>query len=287
MSNNRVVLIVVDALRFDTACTHMGYMQHLVERGVAARYEVRSEVPSLSRPLYETILTGTPPIIHGVTSNRTVRLSNQTSLFHLAKSSGKTTAAAAYYWVSELYNRAPFQHFEDRIQLDMDLPIENGLFYFEDHYPDSHLFAEAAWLMDQKEPDFLYIHPMNVDDDGHKFTADSKEYRNRVLAVDGLLSLFIPKCLEQGYEVIVTADHGMTNDGNHGGNTVEDRHVPMFVLSKLVKAGINEGVVSQLQVAPLVCRLLDIEPSEEMVPLLLDGVRSFNQQGLGVVASRL
>jgi predicted AlkP superfamily pyrophosphatase or phosphodiesterase len=276
MSNNRVVLIVVDALRFDTACTHMGYMQHLVERGVAARYEVRSEVPSLSRPLYETILTGTPPIIHGVTSNRTVRLSNQTSLFHLAQSSGKKTAAAAYYWVSELYNRAPFQHFEDRIQLDTDLPIENGLFYFEDHYPDSHLFAEAAWLMDQKKPDFLYIHPMNVDDDGHKFTADSKEYRNRVLAVDGLLSLFIPKCLEQGYEVIVTADHGMTNDGNHGGNTVEDRHVPMFVLSKLVKAGINEGVVSQLQVAPLVCRLLDIEPSEEMVPLLLDGVRSIH-----------
>jgi predicted AlkP superfamily pyrophosphatase or phosphodiesterase len=273
MSNNRVVLIVVDALRFDTACSHMGYMQHLVERGVASRYEVRSEVPSLSRPLYETILTGTPPIIHGVTSNRTVRLSNQTSLFHLAQSSGKKTAAAAYYWVSELYNRAPFQHFEDRIQLDTDLPIENGLFYFEDHYPDSHLFAEAAWLMDQKKPDFLYIHPMNVDDDGHKFTADSKEYRNRVLAVDGLLSLFIPKCLEQGYEVIVTADHGMTNDGNHGGNTVEDRHVPMFVLSKLVKAGINEGVVSQLQVAPLVCRLLDIEPSEEMVPLLLDGVR--------------
>ena len=277
MSNNRVVLIVIDALRFDTACTHMGYMQHLVERGVAARYEVRSEVPSLSRPLYETILTGTPPIIHGVTSNRTVRLSNQTSLFHLAKSSGKTTAAAAYYWVSELYNRAPFKHFEDRIQLDKDLPIENGLFYFEDHYPDSHLFAEAAWLMDQKEPDFLYIHPMNVDDDGHKFTADSKEYRNRVLAVDGLLSIFIPKCLEQGYEVIVTADHGMTNDGNHGGNTVEDRHVPMFVLSKQVKPGINEGIVSQLQVAPLVCHLLDIESSEEMVPLLLDGVQSIHR----------
>lgn len=273
MSNNRVVLIVVDALRYDTACTHMGYMQHLVERDAAARYEVRSEVPSLSRPLYETILTGTPPIIHGVTNNATVRLSNQVSLFHLAKSSGKSTAAAAYYWVSELYNRAPFNHFEDRIQLNSELPIENGLFYFEDHYPDSHLFAEAAWLMDEKQPDFLYIHPMNVDDDGHKFTADSKEYRNRVLAVDAILSMFIPKCLERGYDVIVTADHGMTSDGNHGGNTIADRHVPMFVLSKQVKPGINEGIISQLQVAPLVCQLLNIKPSEEMVPILLNGVR--------------
>lgn len=61
MQNNKVVLIVIDALRFDTACTHMGFLHHLVERQVAARYKVCSEVPSLSRPLYETILTGTPP----------------------------------------------------------------------------------------------------------------------------------------------------------------------------------------------------------------------------------
>ncbi|WP_256204080.1 alkaline phosphatase family protein [Planococcus faecalis] len=66
MATNRVVLIVIDALRFDTACSHMGYLQHLVEHEKAARYKVRSEVPSLSRPLYETILTGTPPVVHGL-----------------------------------------------------------------------------------------------------------------------------------------------------------------------------------------------------------------------------
>lgn len=271
MATSRVVLIVIDALRFDTACSHMGYMQHLVESEVAARYEVRSEVPALSRPLYETILTGTPPIVHGIHSNRTVRLSTQQSLFHLAKSNGKKTAAAAYHWVSELYNSAPFQVMQDRIQLDTELPIENGLFYFEDHYPDSHLFTEASWLMKQKEPDFLYIHPMNVDDDGHKFTADSKEYRNRVLSVDALLSMFLPLCQERGYDVIVTADHGMTADGNHGGNTVADRHVPLFIVSDKVAAETSDKLISQLEIAPLVCRLLGIEPSEAMVSLTLAG----------------
>ncbi|ANU14462.1 hypothetical protein B481_0221 [Planococcus halocryophilus Or1] len=270
MATNRVVLIVVDALRFDTACSHMGYMQHLIENGKAARYKVRSEVPSLSRPLYETILTGTPPVVHGINSNRTVRLSTQQSLFHLAKNSGKTTAAAAYYWVSELYNSAPFNEMQDRIQLDTKLLIENGLFYFEDHYPDSHLFAEASWLMEKKQPDFLYIHPMNVDDDGHKFTADSKEYRNRVLSVDALLSVFLPLCKEQGYDVIITADHGMTADGNHGGNTAEDRHVPLFVMSEKIAAGISDELLSQLMIAPLACRLLEIEPSKAMVPLKME-----------------
>lgn len=270
MATNRVVLIVIDALRFDTACSHMGYLQHLVEHEKAARYKVRSEVPSLSRPLYETILTGTPPIVHGVNSNRTVRLSTQQSLFHLAKDGGKTTAAAAYHWVSELYNSAPFNEIQDRIQLDTELPIENGFFYFEDHYPDSHLFAEASWLMEKKQPDFLYIHPMNVDDDGHKFTADSKEYRNRVLAVDALLSTFIPLCKERGYDIIITADHGMTADGNHGGNTAEDRHVPLFIVSEKITAGIADELVSQLMIAPLVCQLLEIEPSKAMLPLQLE-----------------
>lgn len=285
MATNRVVLIVVDALRFDAACSHMGYMQHLIESGAVARYKVRSEVPALSRPLYETILTGTPPIVHGINSNRTVRLSTRESLFHLAKNSGKKTAAAAYHWVSELYNSAPFNVLQDRIQLDTGLPIENGLFYFEDHYPDSHLFAEAFWLLEQKEPDFLYIHPMNVDDDGHKFTADSKEYRNRVLSVDAVLSEFLPLCKDRGYDVIVTADHGMTADGSHGGNTPEDRHVPLFVISDKVAAGVSDELVSQLQIAPLVCRLLEIEPAESMASLTLEGCSQAEESALPKVGN--
>ncbi|MBM7647480.1 putative AlkP superfamily pyrophosphatase or phosphodiesterase [Bacillus ectoiniformans] len=265
-------MIVVDALRFDTACTHMGFMQHLVEQKAAARYEVKSEVPSLSRPLYETILTGTPPLVHGIVGNSVVRLSTQESVFHLARRSGKTTAAAAYYWVSELYNHAPFRHGMDRIQLDKEAPIENGVFYFEDHYPDSHLFAEAEWLVTEKQPDFLYIHPMNVDDDGHKFTADSVSYRNRVLKTDGLLALSLPKWIEKGYDIIVTGDHGMTSDGNHGGNTREDRHVPLFVISNKVQPMIHDQFVSQLQMAPLACHLLGVEPSSVMDALNIPGL---------------
>jgi len=35
--------------------------------------------------------------------------------------------------------------------------------------------------------------------------------------------------------------------------------------------------ISQLKAAPLVCHLLDIEPSEEMVPLLLNGIQSLKE----------
>jgi hypothetical protein len=49
-----------------------------------------------------------PPIDSGIVHNNVSRLSNQRSIFHYARDAGLKTAAAAYHWVSELYNRSPF-----------------------------------------------------------------------------------------------------------------------------------------------------------------------------------
>ncbi|MED1802006.1 alkaline phosphatase family protein [Brevibacillus porteri] len=267
MCASKLAMIVLDGLRFDTAISHMGYLHHLVEYGIAARFQVRSELPSLSRPLYEVLLTGTPVWKNGISSNQVVRLSHQESLFHLTQKNGMSNAAAAYCWVSELYNKAPFNPFHDRIQLNTDKPIQNGMFYWEDHYPDTHLFADANFLLNGYNPDFLYVHSMNIDDDGHKHTADSARYRNRVLAADSILANVLPAWIDAGYQIIVTADHGMTADGNHGGTSSADRDVPLFVISNLISPGIREEAIPQLQVAPLACHLLGISPSKEMQPL--------------------
>ena len=67
---NKVILIVSDALRDDTAEKQMGYLQSLVEAKNASRYTVIAELPTVSRPLYETIQTGVSPLEHGITSNK-------------------------------------------------------------------------------------------------------------------------------------------------------------------------------------------------------------------------
>lgn len=272
--SNKLAFIMIDGLRYDTAVSQMGYMHHLVEYGKAARFKVKSELPSLSRPLYEVLLTGTPVYKNGITTNQTVRLSHEESLFHLTKKNGLKNATASYYWVSELYNSAPFNPMTDRIQLETDKPIEHGIFYWEDHYPDSHLFADANALVNSFQPDFLYVHSMNVDDDGHKFTADSKEYRNRGIAADIILASFVPKWLEAGYQIIITADHGMNNDGQHGGTTSADRDVPLFIISDRMAPGIYEEEIPQLQIAPLACALLNIEPSPAMQELSIPNVKT-------------
>ena len=172
----KVILVMIDAQGFETAVQRAGFLEHLCEVGLAAKYRVACGLPSSSRPMYETILTGLPVSEHGIYSNQTVRRSTSENLFALTRRHGKTNAAAAYGWVSELYtDHAPFDVFRDRMQLDGSGDIDHGIFYIEDTYPDSHLYADGEMLRQMYHPDFLLIHPMNVDDMGHRHTAASRE----------------------------------------------------------------------------------------------------------------
>ncbi|WP_068617620.1 alkaline phosphatase family protein [Paenibacillus tuaregi] len=277
----KVIMIVLDGLKYETARASMGYLNHLVEASKAACYKVKSELPSLSRPLYEVLLTGTPSSVNGITANHIVRLSKQKSLFHLAAEKGLTTAAAAYYWVSELYNRAPFDRIEDREQHDVKLPIQHGKFYFDDGYPDSHLFVDAEILRRQHAPDFLYIHPMGIDDIGHKFSSDSREYRGKALEADMILATFLPLWMSLGYEIIVTSDHGMNKDGQHGGTGEEERDVPLYGIGSMFEPGCyTDQYIPQLTIAPLLCRMMSLPVTEEMIYTKVPGFK-FNGEHPG------
>lgn len=228
--SSRVIYIVLDGLSDSVAQHCMGYLLALTEARQASYYTLECELPAISRPLYECLLSGVAPIESGIVHNGINRRSNQVSLFDLARNMGKTTAAAAYHWVSELYNRSPYQPTRDRFTNNAELPIQHGIFYHQDDYPDDHLFLDAEYLRSHYDPDLLLIHPMNIDDAGHRFGLDSIEYRNKARQTDMILSDYLPKWIEADYQIIVTADHGMTNDHSHGGRLPQEREVPLFVI---------------------------------------------------------
>lgn len=227
---HKVILVILDGLNYQVAEHALGHLQAYRAAGRSQLYKLDCELPALSRPLYECLLTGSAPIESGVVHNQVVRLSNQQSLFHLARVAGLTTAAAAYHWISELYNRSPFVAVRDRHTSDPSLPIQHGHFYYADHYPDSHLFVDAESLRLRHQPDFLLVHPMNIDDAGHRHGADSSQYRNSARSADILLADYLQAWLDAGYQVMVTADHGMNNDRSHNGLLPEEREVPLFVI---------------------------------------------------------
>ena len=285
--SNKVILVVLDGLNYQVARDCMGYLNGLLELSNtptsesdsqnnltpsqaklrATLYPMQCELPSMSRPLYECILTGVCPVESGIVNNQIVRLSNHDSIFSLAKAQGKTTAAAAYHWVSELYNRAPFDPVRDRFTHDETLNIQHGCFYHWDHYPDEALFLDAEHLRLTYQPDFLLIHPMNIDDMGHKYGLDSRQYRNSARGADILLSNYIKGWVEEGYQVIVTSDHGMNDDLSHGGILAEEREVPFFVIGD--KFTHQECQVKQTDICGTVCQLLNLEHNKSYTQELL------------------
>lgn len=267
---SKVILVIVDGLAWEVARTGMGYLLALCEAGSASLRRMECELPSLSRPLYECILTGVSPVESGIVHNDVRRLTNQMSIFHLAAAAGLVTAAAAYHWVSELYNRTPFEVGRDRFTSDAALPIQHGIFYHTDDYPDTYSLLDGEHLRRKHAPDFLLIHPMGVDDAGHRHGLDSMEYRNAVRHVDALLSSLMPAWLAEGHQVMVTGDHGMSNDFRHGGALPEERQVPLFLAGDRFRDG--TGIVPrQTDLCGLMADLLALPHDKPSCPGVLVG----------------
>lgn len=254
---NKVILVVLDGLNYAVAEHAMGYLLAECQAKKGHLRVINCELPSLSRPLYECILTGIRPVDSGIVNNQVSRLSTYKSIFHYVKQAGLVSGAAAYHWVSELYNRTPFDPIQDRHVADNALTIPYAHFYFEDHYPDSHLFLDAEHLRRQYHPDFLFIHSMNIDDTGHHYGSDSPQYRNMARKADSILSNFLPQWLEEGYQVIITADHGMNCDRSHGGDLTDEQQVPLFIFGHQHERLIEQTIL-QTDLCALTCQLLNI-----------------------------
>lgn len=261
---------MIDGLSYRTK-KYMGFLEALKSENLTDSYKVQSGYPSLSRPLYEEILTGVSPVNSGIVNNEIKRLSKEESVFSLAVKNGKKTAAAAYYWVNELYNTGGFDRIRDSETENEMANINYGRFYWEDNFPDTHLFVQGEILRKKYNPDFLLIHSMNVDDIGHKFGGTSSEYIDSARKISDILSALVPNWIKEGYQIIITSDHGMSKLGNHGGISPDETLVPMWLIGdKIRKRKLKkdmQGKISQKIIAPLCCEMMNIKKSQRMVDI--------------------
>jgi len=254
---DKVILIVLDGLAYKIAEQCLGFVQALREQGCATLYKTQCELPSMSRPLYETILTGVTPAVSGIIHNQVVRNSNQKSVFSLAREAGLSTAAAASHWFSELYNESTYNAVRDSHTVDTGKLIQYGFFYHDVQYPDGHLYLDAELLRRRYDPDFLLIHPMSIDAAGHRSGLDSSHYRNTTRRSDKELSEYLPAWIEAGYQIIITADHGMNADKSHGGSLAEERDIPLYVIGDRFSHQAS-CAPKQTEICGVICELLGL-----------------------------
>lgn len=244
----RLVFVLIDGLRYDTASDPavMPVLNRLRGEGASAR--MISRTPSFSQPGYSALMTGAwPDIAYGPGFNlsyENIPSWTQDNLFSAASRSGLKTAAAGLHWFDKL------------------IPPDgqpNASFYVPDEgadYDRSVVDAALDWLVDPQAFQFVFIHLTQVDYAGHAEGGPvDPRWNAAAQRVDELLSE-ITAYLDLNFDaVVVTSDHGHIDHGGHGGQEPEVITEP-FVLAG---AGVLPGEYDEIRIvdfAPTVAALL-------------------------------
>ena len=275
--NGKLLLIIVDGVPYANWRRLFGNLEGAVAAGEARVWKMRSVLPSISASCYASIHTGVPPQVHRVTSNETIFRVAQPDLFsEVAKSGGKTGAVAHSFW-SSFFQRHPFDPVRD-IEYDEDAgPIHHGRFHTMTGYGhdnqmtpcDLDLFATLTRLCERYGIAYGMLHTCTLDSMGHRFGHDCIQMDKACCMLDAQLAPFIPRWRAAGYEVIVTADHGQSGRGHHGGVGEDQQDFALYYFGGAAGPSDDE-VLDQLSLAPTILTRLgaDVPSSMTAVPFL-------------------
>lgn len=274
--SGQIILVIMDGIGYNTAIAECGFLEGAVELGWARRFKMQAALPTISAPLYETLHTGLSPLVHGVVGNEALRPSTKPNVFHSLHDQGYRTAAVAHSYFFTLYNRRFYDPIYDVEIDDETLPIQHARFYSMEGYgsinpcapAEIDLCAQVTLLVGRHKPHYLLYHTCSGDTLGHTYTSNSAEYRNQAWRIDNALSRTLPLWLDAGYEVLVTADHGMNEDGHHGGTGPLERDVPFYYFGKGQMPTPNK-VLDQLGIAPTILSRIGAEIPDTMEADLL------------------
>ena len=194
-----VVLVVVDGLRADHAAK-MNAAQRLRTLGQCRDTDVGSL--SVSRPVYAVISTGLEQDRTGSRNNDSTAPLFAESLWQVARRAGRrVTAVSELTWFQQLFPDG----FSSYVTVARSA----------DHFTASE--SELG--------DLALFHPIYVDEAGHEFGGASPQYQAAVARADVELSRLLDRLDLSRDVVVLTADHGHTDRGGHGGLSREVAHV--------------------------------------------------------------
>jgi hypothetical protein len=242
----RLVFILVDGLRKDTAL-NAALMPNLARlRSEGASATIHSEPPSYSEPAYTTLLTGaSPDISDGPAINldyESIPTFTQDNLFSSAHRAGLKTAISGYYWFEKLVPQAAV----------------DSSFYTpgEDNAADQAVIDSALpWIKDGNEQ-LILIHLDQVDYAGHHEGGPQDPRWNEAAArADAMIGQIAGSIDLSRDTVLVLSDHGHIRIGGHGGQDKDVLVQPLVLAGKGIKPG-EYGDIDQMDIAPTLAALL-------------------------------
>lgn len=245
----RMVLVLIDALRYDTSYNTavMPTLARLRQQGAYTR--MHSKTPSYSEPGYSTLITGGWPYLNdGPAMNLDyvdIPTWTQDNLFSAAKRTGMKTAISGYYWFEKLVP-------QDAVSTHFYTPGE-------DEKADRDVVdAVLPWLTDPASYQLVLIHIDQVDYAGHHQGGPRDPRWNAAAArADGLVSEILSKLDLSKDTIAVFSDHGQIDRGGHGGYEPVALTEPLVLAGAGIRPGPYEDV-QMVDLAPTISALLGL-----------------------------
>jgi len=242
----RVVIVLIDALRADTAEKPdvMPYLDELRARGASAT--MHSQPPSYSAPGYSIIFTGAwPDISDGPAINteyEDMPTWTQDNLFSAAHRLGLKTAVSGYNFFERL------------------IPQEavSDSFYTagEDAAADREVLDAALPWLEGGEHQLVLIHIDQVDYAGHHEGGPiDPRWDEAATRADELVREIASHLDLEQDTLLVFSDHGQIDRGGHGGHDPITLIEPFIAAGKGIKSG-DYGDVQMVDLAPTIAALL-------------------------------
>lgn len=269
-STQRLVIVLIDALRYDTSIKTdvMPTLAQLRTQGASAL--MHSQPPSFSEPGYSTLLTGAwPEINDGPAFNldyEDIPTFTQDNLFSSAHRNGWKTAVSGYYWFEKLIP-----------QSDVDLS-----FYTpgEDESADIEVMKAAMPWLQKDEAQLVLIHIDQVDYAGHhQGGPQSPNWDAAAKRADDMLAEVVSSLDLSKDTLVVLSDHGQIDAGGHGGQDLVCLLEPFVIAG----AGVTPGQYPDIQmvdVAPTLSALLGINLPASTQGSVLTGMLALPQDVL-------
>ena len=226
----RTVLVVFDGLGHEEA-EGMRSVARLRAQGQCRKTDVGAL--SLSRPVYAVLSTGLEVDRTGVRDNDDTSPLAAESVWGVAREAGLSVGAVSELsWWKELFPGG----------FDAYAMFDQSVDYFK------HSTAV----------DLQIIHPLYIDEAGHEAGAGSAEYQAAVERADSELEEFLGEVDFARDLVVVTADHGHSLSGGHGGRQDRVANVLTCYAGVGVRHEGGTGTLRSTTIAPSLALLLGL-----------------------------
>uniref|UniRef100_A0A3Q3ISB0 GPI ethanolamine phosphate transferase 3, catalytic subunit n=1 Tax=Monopterus albus TaxID=43700 RepID=A0A3Q3ISB0_MONAL len=252
----RAVLLIIDALKIDFARfdpnntaprpheNKLPVLQETVssQPSHSRLYPFRADPPTTTMQRIKGFTTGSLPTFVDVGNNFASSAILEDNLIHQFGQEKRVVFMGDDTWENlfpkKFYRSLPFPSFNVK-----DLhTVDNGIL--------QHLYTTVG-----DDWDVLVAHFLGVDHCGHRFGPDHPAMADKLTQMDGVISVI--GHLQNDTLLVVMGDHGMTDTGDHGGESQKETDAAVFLYSP---APLFPGPPSQNEP--------DVVPQTDLVPTL-------------------